>query len=210
MPIAGYHRTPERMTMSHRTKDLPELDGLPHLIRELRYHEASRQALAFVLIAFFAAVGVATPLSLAVGTAIVLLGTAVRLYASGYILKNQELATSGPYGFVRHPLYTGNLLIIIGFSVASAIWWTAIVAIAFFWFYYPTAIEYEDRKLHRIFGERWETWAERVPALVPRRLGLSSLGKASWSLAKSYRENGEPIIVLYILFWLAYLAWPLM
>jgi hypothetical protein len=29
-----------------------------------------------------------------------------------------------------------------------------------------------------------------------------------WSLMKSYKQNGEPIIVLYILFWLAYLAWP--
>ena len=159
--------------MSHRTKDLPERSGLPNLIRELRYHEASRQALAFVLIALFAAVGAATPLSLAIGAGIVLLGTAVRLYASGYILKNQELATSGPYGFVRHPLYTGNILIIIGFSVASATWWTALVAVAFFWFYYPTAIEYEDRKLRRIFGERWETWAAQVPALVPRLAGLS-------------------------------------
>lgn len=195
--------------MSHRTRDLPELSGLPRIVRELRYHEGSRQALAFVLIAWFAAVGVATPASLAVGSVIVLLGTAVRVYASGYILKNQALATDGPYAFVRHPLYTGNILIIIGFSVASMRWWTAVVAVIFFWFYYPTAIEYEDRKLGRLFGERWEAWAARVPALVPRRIGLPSVGDGGWSLKKSYQQNGEPLIVAYIVFWLAYLAWPL-
>jgi hypothetical protein len=194
--------------MSHRTKDLPELSGVAHAIRELRYHEASRQLLAFVWIALFAIVSDATPVSLTIGAPVIALGTAARLYASGYILKNRELATSGPYAFVRHPLYTGNILIILGFSVASAVWWTLAVAAVFFWFYYPTAIEYEDRKLHGIFGERWEAWASRVPALVPR-LAATNAGGGEWSLRKSYKQNGEPLIVAYIVFWLAYLAWPL-
>jgi hypothetical protein len=196
--------------MSHRTEGLPERSGLPRLVRELRYHEASRQLLAFVLIALFAAVGAATPVSFALGTIVVIAGTAARFYASGFILKNHELATSGPYALVRHPLYTGNILIILGFSVASGIWWTALVAIFFFWFYYPTAIEYEDRKLHRLFGAQWETWAAAVPALVPRAGGWFRMAGGNWSFAKSFRENGEPIIVIYIVFWLAFLAWPLM
>lgn len=197
--------------MAHRTKDLPELSGLAHVVRELRYHEASRQVLAFVLIAWFALVGNAIPLSLGLGGILVLIGTTARVYASGYILKNRQLATSGPYGFVRHPLYTGNILIIIGFSISSAVWWTVLVALFFFWFYYPTAIEYEDRKLRGIFGERWEAWAGEVPALMPRLAGAASLGdgEASWSLKKSCKQNGEPLIVVFIVFWLAYLAWPL-
>ena len=197
--------------MSHRTRDLPELSGPARIVRELRYHEASRQLLAFVLIAWFAAVGTAVPLTLLVGGAVVVIGAAARMYASGYILKNKQLATSGPYGLVRHPLYTGNILIILGFSIASAVWWTAVVAFVFFWFYYPTAIEYEDRKLRGIFGERWEAWAAEVPALMPRLASAGGLADddAGWSLKKSFRQNGEPLIVAYILFWLAYLAWPL-
>ena len=194
--------------MSHRTKDLPELTGIAHVVRELRYHEASRQLFAFVWIAVFALVGDATPWSLVTGGVAIVLGTAARLYASGYILKNQELATSGPYAFVRHPLYTGNILIILGFSIASAVWWTLAAALLFFWFYYPAAIEYEDRKLHGLFGDRWESWASRVPALLPR-IAVTDARGGVWSLAKSYKQNGEPLIVAYILFWLAYLAWPL-
>lgn len=197
--------------MSHRTKDLPELRGPARLVRELRYHEASRQLLAFVLIAWFAIVGIANPLSLILGGVVVLLGTAARFYASGYILKNKQLATSGPYGLVRHPLYTGNILIVIGFSICSSVWWTALVALFFFWFYYPTAIEYEDRKLRGIFGDHWEAWAAVVPALMPRLAGAAGLANndGGWSLKKSCKENGEPFIVAYIAFWLAYLAWPL-
>ncbi|HEY5622283.1 MAG TPA: isoprenylcysteine carboxylmethyltransferase family protein [Gammaproteobacteria bacterium] len=191
--------------MSHRTNDLPPLTGLRHSIRELRYHEGSRQALAFVLIALFALVARPATSLLAAGVAIVTFGTLVRLYASGFIVKNEQLATYGPYALVRHPLYTGNILIIIGFSLSSAVWWTAVIALIFFWFYYPTAIEYEDRKLNRIFGAEWERWSARTPALVPTFANFGAVSEGGWSFAKSSRQNGEPIIVAYIVGWVAYL-----
>ena len=40
--------------MSHRTAPLPPLEGLPRIVRELRYHEASRQVLGFLLCVAFA------------------------------------------------------------------------------------------------------------------------------------------------------------
>src|SRR5688572_11867311 len=49
------------------------------------------------------------------GVVVAALGMAMRLAASGFVRKNQVLATNGPYAHVRHPLYTGNLLICIGF-----------------------------------------------------------------------------------------------
>ena len=39
--------------MSHRTEDLPPLTGPAHFIRELRYHEASRQSFALILVLLF-------------------------------------------------------------------------------------------------------------------------------------------------------------
>ncbi|MEE9570458.1 MAG: isoprenylcysteine carboxylmethyltransferase family protein [Gammaproteobacteria bacterium] len=195
--------------MSHRTKDLPPLTGLTHAVRELRYHEASRQVLAIVLIAFFALVARPTFELLLIGTPLVLAGTGWRLYASGFISKNEQLATHGPYALVRHPLYTGNILIIIGFSITSGVWWTAPLALLFFFFYYPTAIEYEDRKLRRAFGPDWETWSTRIPALLPTFSNFSAVFEGGWSFKKSSGQNGEPIIVLFILFWLAYVVWRL-
>ena len=108
------------------------------------------------------------------------IGAVVRLYASGFIVKNRELATDGPYSLVRHPLYTGNLLLLVGFTVASGQWWAALVSAWFWWFYYPTAIEYEDRKLRRIFGERCAEWQQATPAVLPR--GLVPKRGGTWSL----------------------------
>jgi len=195
--------------MSRRTQDLPPLRGYRHVIRELRYHEASRQTLAFVLITLFALVSEPTGPVVAAGATLILAGTLLRLYASGFITKNEQLATDGPYALVRHPLYTGNLLIIGGFAVASGVWWSVAVAVLFFWFYYPPAIEYEDRKLRGLFGAQWERWAAEVPALIPRRANPARVAAGGWSLAKCAKRNGEPFIAVFTVTWLGYVAWQL-
>ncbi len=186
--------------MSHRTKDLPPLTGIRHTIRELRYQEIARQALGIILILVYALTASPTPLIVAIGAPLVVLGTVVRLYASGFILKNEQLARHGPYALVRHPLYTGNVLVLVGLAFANGNWWSLPLAALFFWFYYPTAIEYEDRKLRRLFGSEWESWAASTPALMPRLRNVRGLAGGSWSLAKSFRQNGEAIIAIYVLF----------
>jgi protein-S-isoprenylcysteine O-methyltransferase Ste14 len=195
--------------MSHRTADLPPLTGIPRVIRELRYHEVARQALAVVLIVLYSATAAPLPALAAVGLPIAVAGALVRLYASGFIVKNQELATDGPYRFVRHPLYTGNILLVTGFALAGSRWWALPLALFFFWFYYPTAIEYEDRKLRRIFGAAWEQWAARTPALVPRfgSIPKAGAGDRRWSFAVSNKRNGELVLVAFSLICAAWVAW---
>jgi len=193
--------------MSHRTADLPPLTGLAHAIRELRYQEAARQLFAVVLIVVYAVTAEPIPALAAAGLAVALVGTAVRLYASGFIVKNEQLATDGPYRFVRHPLYTGNILLVVGFAIAGSTWWALPLALFFFWFYYPPAIEYEDRKLHRLFGASWEAWAARTPALVPRFGVAAGTADRRWSLATSISRNGELVFVVLTLLCAAWVAW---
>jgi protein-S-isoprenylcysteine O-methyltransferase Ste14 len=193
--------------MSHRTADLPPLTGVAHVIRELRYHEVARQVLAIVLVIVYSVTAVPVPLLAMIGLALGLVGAFVRLYASGFIVKNQELATDGAYRFVRHPLYTGNILLVVGFALAGSRWWGIPLALFFFWFYYPTAIEYEDRKLHRIFGTAWEQWSARTPALMPRFGGApAAAGDRRWSLAVS-NTHGELVFVAFAVICAAWIAW---
>jgi len=195
----------ENNNMSNRTAELPPLKGLPRLLRELRYDEFSRQGAGIALVFVYGWFGQPQPLFYWIGLPIALAGVAVRMYASGCIIKNRELATAGPYALVRHPLYTGNILVLVGLCLASGLWWSWLVGAVFLWLYYPTAIEYEDRKLHGLFGTEWEAWSGRVPALVPRALPLKSLAAGDWSFAKSLRQNAEPLVVAWVLFWLYWL-----
>jgi protein-S-isoprenylcysteine O-methyltransferase Ste14 len=194
--------------MSHRTADLPPLTGIAHVIRELRYFEGARQTLAVVLVVLYTITAAPIPVLAAIGLPVALVGALVRLYASGFIVKNQELATDGAYRFVRHPLYTGNILLVIGFALAGSHWWGIPLALFFFWFYYPTAIEYEDRKLRRIFGAAWEQWSARTPALMPRFGNAPADGADDrrWALAVS-NTHGELVFVAFALICAAWVAW---
>jgi protein-S-isoprenylcysteine O-methyltransferase Ste14 len=195
--------------MSHRTQDLPPLTGLARIIRDLRYVEPARQGLAVLLVLVYTYAATPLPLLAAIGLPIALAGGFVRAYASGFIVKNQQLATDGPYRFVRHPLYSGNILLVVGFGLACSRWWALPVALAFFWFYYPTAIEYEDRKLKGIFGAAWEQWSARTPALIPRfgSIPPAGTGDRRWSLGVSSARNGEVVFVLLCVGCAAWVAW---
>ncbi|MBM4196047.1 MAG: isoprenylcysteine carboxylmethyltransferase family protein [Gammaproteobacteria bacterium] len=181
--------------MGQRTKDLPPLSGPAHYLREWRYSEVGRQGFGLLLMPVFAVFAMPEQRLFVAGAVLSALGAMIRLYASGFIMKNQQLATDGPYSLVRHPLYTGNLLLLAGFVIASGQWWAAPVAVVFWFFFYPAAIEYEDRKLRRLFGERCAQWQAATPAVVPRSI-LPRAG-GNWSLATSLSRNAEPLVLLY-------------
>jgi protein-S-isoprenylcysteine O-methyltransferase Ste14 len=186
--------------MSHRTRHLPETNPVFRIVRELRYHEASRQLLAIGFIILVAVLGSPSNVAMFVaGAALVFIGSLIRVWASGHVKKNKELATDGPYAFVRHPLYVGNILSLLGFVLCSQLWWSAPLLIVFLWFYYPPAISYEDRKLHSIFGGDWERWRATTMALVPGRPS-GPVGIGGWSLRQSVMKNGEPLVLLIIFY----------
>lgn len=138
------------------------------------------------------------------------LGIAVRLWASGHVKKDKELATGGPYALVRHPLYLGNHLLFLGFCLASGLWWSFVVWLAVTLLYYPPAIRHEDAKLESLFGEAWRGWHAVTPAIVPRPRRPAASLSGRWSLAQSLKANGEPIIaaVLVALLWVVHARIP--
>ena len=198
--------------MSHRTEDLPELTGIKHLIREMRYHEFSRQSIGIILVSvfcYFAPLKPIFPSQIEAGYVIAIIGLMIRLIASGYVLKNKELSTTGPYSYVRHPLYTGNLILLLGLAIINGLWWSFFVGFLFAIFYYPTAIEYEDRKLKQLFPDDWPQWANNTPALWPKPGSKETdrgLSFNEWSFSKSLRSNYEPVIVGYVVAWLIILS----
>lgn len=189
-----------------RTDSMPELHGIQKIIRALRYHEASRQWFAVLFVLLVSYLGSTSELIFTIGSAIAGLGILVRMWASGYVMKNKVLSTTGPYAYVRHPLYVGNILLLAGFSIASGLWWSYLLMAALLWFYYPPTISYEDNKLHGLFGEEWENWSKDVKALIPTIPSKAGSMKSEWSFKKSLMQNGEPIIVVYLI-WCLYLLY---
>lgn len=94
-------------------------------------------------------------------------GVLLRAYASGYVKKNAELTTTGPYAYTRNPLYLGSMLIAFGFAVAAHSWWIALVLAVLFALVYVPVIRDEERYLRSRFGG-FDEYARRVPRLIPR------------------------------------------
>lgn len=189
-----------------RTDAMPEAHGLNKYIRPLRYHEASRQWFAVLFVLLVSLLGQPNIDMLIAGSAVALVGELIRLWASGHVKKNKVLATDGPYAYVRHPLYVGNILILMGFSMASMLWWSYPLMIFLLLFYYPPAISYEDNKLKNFFGEEWENWSKNIHALVPSFSKKEDTEKSDWSFKQSLFQNLEPVIVLYLV-WCVYMLY---
>ena len=182
-----------------RTNSLTEATGIHKLIRSLRYHEASRQWFAVLFVLLVSWLGDTNLTLLYAGAAVAAVGELIRIWASGHVKKNKELATDGPYAYVRHPLYVGNILILVGYSVASNMWWSYVLMAFLLWFYYPPAISYEDSKLKKIFGEQWIEWSRNIHALIPTFSSKSGSASSNWSFKQSLMKNGEPVIAIYLL-----------
>jgi protein-S-isoprenylcysteine O-methyltransferase Ste14 len=107
-------------------------------------------------------------LTLCVGGGVAVLGLALRAWSAGHIRKNSALATSGPYGYTRNPLYLGSFLLGVGFTIASGRLWLALpFAALFLGIYYPVMrVEADD--LAKLFGEDYESYSRAVPLFRPR------------------------------------------
>ena len=137
-----------------------------------------------------------TPVSLALGLPLALLGEALRLWASGHIEKTKALATGGPYAHTRNPLYVGSLLMAIGVAAASASPWVALAAAVYFQAFYPSVMREEADFLAKKFGEEFAGWAAAVPLFLPR---LAPAGPRSsrfhWARVRQNREWRTAIAV---------------
>jgi len=150
-----------------------------------------RVPLGFVVAGLFLWLARPTWLSLAWSLWVVVPGIWLRGYASGYVKKNAELATSGPYAHTRNPLYLGSMLIAFGFAGASrSVWIFLTLAILFAMIYAPT-IQSEEAYL-RLHFANFNEYTKAVPRLLPRltpaRLTSGEAGRFARELYLKHRE----------------------
>jgi hypothetical protein len=109
-----------------------------------------------------------TPARLAAGISVALAGLALRAASAGRVEKNRKLATGGPYGYTRNPLYLGSALAGVGFCIAGGQWWFFLLLAFFFAAVYIPVMRSEEAHLTALFGESYAAYAQAVPLLLPR------------------------------------------
>jgi protein-S-isoprenylcysteine O-methyltransferase Ste14 len=144
------------------------------------------------------------PASVAWSLVLVVPGLWLRGYASGYVKKNQELTTTGPYAWTRNPLYLGSMLIAAGFAVALLSWPVALLLAVGFLVIYVPVIASEERFLRATFPQ-FEAYCRRVPRFFPRFTTAAGpaddrSGHFAWALYLKHREYNAllGVLLLYI------------
>jgi protein-S-isoprenylcysteine O-methyltransferase Ste14 len=141
--------------------------------------------------------------SILIGASLIIPGLLIRAVASGYLQKNEQLASRGPYAYTRNPLYLGSLILSVGFALAARSWWIGAGIIALFFVIYLPVIRGEEAFLRDRFPH-FDEYARQVPSLFPRitphvsRSGEPG-GVFSWDLYLKHREYNATLGSLAIM-----------
>lgn len=104
---------------------------------------------------------------------------ALRMYSASFLLGRQAvttpqadfLATSGPYAYIRNPLYLGNFLIGLAVCLAINEWYAYALFVVSYIFVYSIVIPYEEKFLRDKFGDTFTQYMAQTGRLLPRFKG---------------------------------------
>jgi protein-S-isoprenylcysteine O-methyltransferase Ste14 len=110
-----------------------------------------------------------------VGLAVFLLGLALAIWARVYLGRNwgmpmsqkidPELVTAGPYSSIRHPIYSGIILAMIGTTIAVSLYW--LVAVVVLGAYFIGSAIVEERSMARLFPDSYPGYKRSTKMLIP-------------------------------------------
>jgi protein-S-isoprenylcysteine O-methyltransferase Ste14 len=132
---------------------------------------------AIVLLRVFKgdALAVHSDVLIAIGTALLLAGLGVAVWARLSLGRNwgmpmsqkdePELVTSGPYRFVRHPIYSGILLALLGTALATNLYWFIVLGVIGAYFIHSARVE--ERLMTASFPAAYASYRANTKMLVP-------------------------------------------
>jgi protein-S-isoprenylcysteine O-methyltransferase Ste14 len=138
------------------------------------------------------------PMGMLIGMILILFGEAIRIWAAGHLQKNEILTVTGPYAYVKNPLYIGSILITTGFCIlADNIYLLAVATFMFCFHYIPYKKKVEGDRLKKIFGDRYDDYDQKVPEYIPRWTPYST-EKISWQFGNIIENSEEGILFIII------------
>jgi protein-S-isoprenylcysteine O-methyltransferase Ste14 len=111
-----------------------------------------------------------------IGVALCLLGFVLAFSARRHLGRNwgmpmarkedPQLVTTGPYAYVRHPIYTGLILAMLGSAIAVNIVWLLLLVVVGAYFFYSA--RREETLMLQLFPEQYAAYRARTGMLLPR------------------------------------------
>lgn len=130
------------------------------------------------------------------GALVVIAGELLRLWGVrhiGVISRTRSdrlgpVVSSGPFAFIRNPLYVGNIALWIGFTTSAGLLWLTPLVVAALGLEYHAIVRWEERLLESRRGESYQAYAALVPRWLPA-LTRGRLDRAAVGPLFSWRET---------------------
>jgi len=106
------------------------------------------------------------------GVSVVVLGVALRIWAQQHVhhrlIGHKRLTTTGPYEFVRNPLYIGNIILCVSGVIVSELLWLIPITLFGCLGVYSIVIRYEEEHLLKKYGDAYRRYLSEVPRWFPK------------------------------------------
>lgn len=162
----------------------------------------------------------ATPASLITGFSVSIVGELIRFWGVSWTgsetrttseVGGSNLIISGPFAYVRNPLYIGNVLIYLGLGIMSfALFpYLQIVALLFFVFQYHFIVKEEESYLLKTYGSFYVDFVKNVPRFMPRLTPYKNpeLAQPAFKPKKGLRSEKRTLQALILISAIIIILW---
>lgn len=147
------------------------------------------------------------------GLAVSICGAFLQAWCMSTIRTQKKLTTTGPYMFVRNPMYLSRFLLVFGILLMTGRIWLVAVYVGIYYFYMINRVKREEKILSELFGTDYAAYCTDVRPYVPglKRFDASKLVSLN---RESIRENhvSENLAVVfcgYVVLYIFTFVWQL-
>ncbi len=140
-----------------------------------------------------------------IGILFIAIGEFLRIWAVGYaggstrattLGAARDLVTTGPYSYVRNPLYLGNFLLSFGICIVSNVLWLIPILIVGYLIQYLPIITVEESYLLESCGSVYQTYQEQVPRFLPYFRPYAHPSHHDFSLARAFKSERRTLTAI--------------
>ncbi len=108
------------------------------------------------------------------------------------------LATSGPYAYVRNPVYIANITGLGALCIMCGLYWMTPIAVAWAAIVYHLAVRFEEIRLSKRFGEPYREYLRTVPRWIPRGSPTAAAGARHAGFWRAARVEWQNLLLLLV------------
>jgi protein-S-isoprenylcysteine O-methyltransferase Ste14 len=101
------------------------------------------------------------------GLLVSILGEAFQIWCLSTIKTQKKLTITGPYMFMRNPMYIGRFFLVFGVLMMTANIWIMTAFAVFYYFYMVNRVKREEKVLAELFGKDYEDYCRDVNRYIP-------------------------------------------